>query len=213
MWMCAGGAHRTRKVRHDADLVRVAHRHDLEHLGHAADVRQRRAREVDVAIFDERVELPTLTPLLAWRERHARQQSKLRESASGSALLAPDPRRSTGGTARSGGRSRRSRGSRTSGECRSPSCRPDRSLHESVRRPSRSTGCARASRTSGRRVLRHHRGRRPPGRSPHRAGPRLPPPAPDRLPERRRRIPDSAECFHRRGTRSSPTPSSPPLAP
>ena len=72
-----GGADRAGKVRNDADLVGVAHRHDLEHLGDATDVRQRRAGEIDVAIFDERVELPALTPFLARRQRDARQQSKL----------------------------------------------------------------------------------------------------------------------------------------
>jgi hypothetical protein len=74
----SSGADRAGKVRDDADLVRVAHRHDFQHFRNPADVGQRGTREVDVAIFDERVEFPALTPLLPRRERHARQQSQLR---------------------------------------------------------------------------------------------------------------------------------------
>ena len=58
----------------------VSHtRHDLEHLGDAADVGQRRAGEVDVALLDERAELRARAPLLAGRERHGRQQPQLRD--------------------------------------------------------------------------------------------------------------------------------------
>src|SRR5439155_22433051 len=65
------------EVRHDPDFVRVAHRHDLQHLGDAADVRERRAGVVDVAIFDQRLELRSLTPFFAGREWHGRQHPKL----------------------------------------------------------------------------------------------------------------------------------------
>ena len=51
----------------------------LQHLGDAADVGQRRAREVDVALLDERAELRSRSPLLAGRERHRRQQPQLRD--------------------------------------------------------------------------------------------------------------------------------------
>src|SRR3954451_14377441 len=67
------------EMRHDAYLVGVAHRHDLEHLGDATDVGQRRAREIDVALLNQWTELRPCPPLLAWRERHRRQQSQLRD--------------------------------------------------------------------------------------------------------------------------------------
>ena len=72
-----GGRNRTGEVRHDSDFVRVAHRHDLQHLGDAADVRERRAGVVDIAIFDQRLELRSLTPFFAGREWHGRQHPKL----------------------------------------------------------------------------------------------------------------------------------------
>jgi hypothetical protein len=36
----ANGRNRTGEVRHDADFVQVAERHDFEHFRNAADVRQ-----------------------------------------------------------------------------------------------------------------------------------------------------------------------------
>src|SRR2546423_452815 len=49
----AGRRDRAGEMRDDADAMGIARRHDLRHLGDAADVRQRRAGEVDVALFDE----------------------------------------------------------------------------------------------------------------------------------------------------------------
>ncbi len=66
------------EVRHDADLVVVAERHDLQHLGDAAHVRQRGAREVDIALFDKRTEIRAGAPFLTRRQRHRRQQPELR---------------------------------------------------------------------------------------------------------------------------------------
>ena len=65
-------------MRHDADLVRIADRHDLEHLRDTADVRQRRTGEVDVPLLDERTEVSPRPPLLTGRERHGRQQPQFR---------------------------------------------------------------------------------------------------------------------------------------
>src|SRR5438105_11695569 len=73
-----GGRNRTGEMRHDSDFVRVAHCHDLQHFGDAADVRERRAGVVDIAIFDQRLELRSLTPFFAGREWHGRQHPKLR---------------------------------------------------------------------------------------------------------------------------------------
>ena len=93
-----GGRDRTGEMRHDADFVGIAHRHDLEHFRDAADVGQRRAGEIDVALLDERTELRPCPPLLARRQRHGRQQPQLRESASGTAPREPGLRRRTAAT-------------------------------------------------------------------------------------------------------------------
>src|SRR3954454_3877203 len=46
----AGSGDGAGEMRHDAYLVGVAYRHDLEHLGDAADEGKRPAREIDVAL-------------------------------------------------------------------------------------------------------------------------------------------------------------------
>ena len=66
------------EVGNDPDLVGIADRHDLQHLRDPAHVRQRRAREVDVALLDERAELGPRSPFLPRRERDGGQQPQLR---------------------------------------------------------------------------------------------------------------------------------------
>src|SRR4029079_3156935 len=73
-----GGRNRTGEMRHDADFVGIAHRHDLEHLRNAANVWQRCAGEIDIALLNERTELRPCPPFLAWCQRHHRQQPQLR---------------------------------------------------------------------------------------------------------------------------------------
>ena len=74
----SGRRDRAGEVRHDPDFVRIAHGHDLQHLGDAADVRQRRPREVDVALLDEWAELRSRPPFFAGRQGHGGQQPQLR---------------------------------------------------------------------------------------------------------------------------------------
>ena len=74
----AGCGDRASEVRDDAYLVRVAHGHDLEHLGDTADVRERRTREVDVAMLDEGTEVGSGAPFLAGCQGNRRQQPQLR---------------------------------------------------------------------------------------------------------------------------------------
>jgi hypothetical protein len=48
---------RAGEVRHNPDFVQVAERHDFEHLGNAADIRQGGSCKVDIALFDQRSEI------------------------------------------------------------------------------------------------------------------------------------------------------------
>ena len=72
-----GRGDRSGEMRDDADVVRLAQRADADHLGDAADVRQRAADEVEVVVLDQLVEIPAGAPFLAGGERHAGEAAQL----------------------------------------------------------------------------------------------------------------------------------------
>ena len=61
------------------DIVGFAQGRDLHHFGDAADVGERGAIEIDVVVFDEPVEVPTLAPFLAGAERATRHRAQPRD--------------------------------------------------------------------------------------------------------------------------------------
>src|SRR5215813_12961955 len=64
---CGDGAS---KVRNDSNEMRFTQGSNLHHLRYAAYVGQGSPDKVDIMMFDERVEVPSIAPLLTRSQRH-----------------------------------------------------------------------------------------------------------------------------------------------
>ena len=61
------------------DFVQVAERHDFEHLGNPADIRQGGSGKVDIALFDERSEIRAGPPFFSCRQGNRSHKAQLGE--------------------------------------------------------------------------------------------------------------------------------------
>jgi hypothetical protein len=103
------------EVRHDSDFVQIAERHNLQHFGDAADVRQRCSRKVDIPLFDQRTEFLPACPILLRVPAALSSSGEVSVSVCGTVPRAPDLRRRTAASARSNCKLQPPRENRNSG--------------------------------------------------------------------------------------------------
>src|SRR5947209_1221086 len=62
--------YRTSEMRHDTNEMSFADGRDFHHLGDSSDVGQGGTKVVDIVVFDQLVEVPTIAPLFSRSERN-----------------------------------------------------------------------------------------------------------------------------------------------